>query len=117
MLKVISIQTASVVTITASGENGGTCRLSVLGKREDAGLTARLRVNRPGARRAPGVPAARPGSRVAGAAEGLCLPLAPDASASRSPSLSLSLAVPSVLSFETGSELTEFIFERKIDWG
>lgn len=95
MLKVISIQTASVVTITASGENGGTCRLSVLGEREDAGagLTARLRVNRPGARRAPGVPAARPGSRVAGAAEGLCL------------------------SFETGSELTEFIFERKIDWG
>lgn len=82
MLKVISIQTASVVTITASGENGGTCRLSVLGEREDAGagLTARLRVNRPGARRAPSVPAARPGSRVAGAAEGLCLPPAPDAS-------------------------------------
>lgn len=91
MLKVISIQTASVVTITASGENGGTCRLSVLGEREDAGagLTARLRVNRPGARRGPGVESLVP-PRVCASR----LPLTPPASRSPSLSLSLSPAVP-----------------------
>lgn len=82
MLKVISIKTFSVVIITASGKNGGTCRLSVLGKREDAGagLRARLWLNRTRGWWAPAVPAARPGSHIIGDAEGLCLPPAPDTS-------------------------------------